>query len=314
MIKKLCSVLLLLVLVTSCSTGNSSENDIDIKVLSPKGAPALSMVTYAAQNEGLVDFVDGADLLQAAFLNPTPEYQVIVAPVNLGGKLATLEKTEYKLAGIVTWGNLYFVAANEDALTDGMVLAAFGEGSVPGLLLESLQDDLTLEIVYYNSVVDAQAALLSGKADVALLAEPAATATISKSITDESIDELMIVGDVQAMVEEKLGGYGYPQAGIFVLESFYTKYPEMVDDFLIEVSESINNPVYSDLFDAVEMLGADEVGVSESVFINQLSSEEVPPVFGRMNVYYKDATDVKVELENFLNLFGIEISEQIYLK
>ncbi len=309
--KKIVLVVLVSLLIVGCTPNSKKSIDNDTEevifnVISPKGAPALSILNYASSHEDSVDFVDGADLLQAAFLNPTPEYDVIIAPTNLGVKLASMGKTEYKLASVVTWGNLYFVGKSEDALTDPGVLAAFGESSVPGLLLESLKEGITPEIVYYNSVVDVQAALISGKADVALLADPAATATIKKW---ESMDRgylLGIIGDVQELVEPQLGSYGYPQAGVFVRESLYAENPDKVEKFLDRIKNDLGNMTSDDITGYIETLSAETLGVPNSEIVLQ--------TWARMNIKYVDVTEVYRDLENFLKLFQIEVSEDAYLK
>lgn len=298
--KKVMLVLLSLIVIAGCSPKQSQVEE-ELNVLSPKGAPALSILDYASENKEQVTFVDGADLLQATFLNPNPEYQVVIAPTNLGVKLASMQKTDYKLAAIVTWGNLYFVSENQNALQEEGVLAAFGEGSVPGLLLESLRDQITPEIVYYNSVADVQAALLSGKADVALMAEPAASA-----VTRNPEYNLWLAGSVQQMMEETLGTAGYPQAGIFVYAPYYEENQEVVDDFLMSVQEDLENPDRSRKFDQIELLTPQELGVP--------SKEIALLAWEGMNIRYMDARESDASLRAFLNLFDIEFSDEIYLK
>ena len=63
------------------------KDALTLKYLAPNGAPALSLMPVASLG-GDVTFVDGADALQAALVNPNPEYDVIIAPSNLGLKLA----------------------------------------------------------------------------------------------------------------------------------------------------------------------------------------------------------------------------------
>ena len=173
----------------------------DIKILSPNGAPALAVLPAAVG--GKVDFVDGADALQAAFVNPDGDYDLIVAPSNLGLKLASAGKTAYKMLGVVTWGNLYIVAktgTDKDPSTWEKV-AAFGEQSVTGIVFNTVYGNKidSSKITWYNSTAEASAALIAGDADVAMLAEPNATATIAKA--KENGLELEIIDDVQS-------GYG----------------------------------------------------------------------------------------------------------
>lgn len=298
--KKIVILGLSLIVLFGCSAKQETKETI-IHVLAPKGAPALAMLEYAKVNGEAINFVDGSELLQATFLNPNPEYSVILAPTNLGVKLASDGKTNFKLAAVVTWGNLYIVSRNENALKEVGVMGAFGESSVPGLLLESVKGDITPEIIYYNSVVDVQAALLSGKIDVALLAEPVATATLAKS--NES---LKIIGDLQEMVQNQLGGYGYPQAGIFVLDSFYAENTKAVDSFLEQIQTSITQQTPENLISLIEEVGAEKVGVPNA----QIASK----TWDRMNIQYRPAAEVAKELTDFLKIFNIEVTENVYLR
>ncbi|MFR0980986.1 MAG: hypothetical protein ACLSFJ_16270, partial [Holdemania filiformis] len=188
---------------------------VSLSILGPTGAPALALIAPMKAGQD-VTLVDGTDVLQAAFVNPNPEYDVIVAPSNLGAKLAANGKTTYRMESVLTWGNLYLVAADEAALENPGVFAAFGEGAVPGKVLETVlqANPVTPEITWYASVAEVQGAMLAGKADVALMAEPAATATIAKA--KENGQELKIVMDLQEQWKTATGTQGYPQAALFV--------------------------------------------------------------------------------------------------
>lgn len=288
---------------TPQSTTDSVEDtntpvDYSFKVLSPKGAPALAVIPLLEKNADDVTTVDGTDVLQAAFVNPDPEYDVIIAPSNLGSMLASKEKTNYKMLAIVTWGNLYVVGENEEALNSGTI-ALFGEGAVPGLVFEETMKDVSAEKVYYSAVAEAQAALLSGKADSALLAEPAATATIAKA--KESGKELEIIADLQKKWVEANGNEGYPQAAIFVIQDKYDENKEEYDQMILDIQSFINDTKDSDKTELVELVdkyGVDVLGIP--------NGNIAKATFDRMNVNVVYANDYKSELESFLKLFNID--------
>src|SRR5699024_6380508 len=143
------------------------------------------------------------DVLQSELAKADGEYDIIVAPSNLGMTLAAKGADQYELAAVITWGNLYLVAEDEDALNEEGELAAFGEAAVPQLVLQNAidLDSITPSVTYHNAVSDAQAQLLSGKADVALLAEPAVSATIAKG--KEAGKDLKVIADLQQLYAEK---------------------------------------------------------------------------------------------------------------
>ena len=270
----------------------------DIKILSPNGAPALAVLPAAVG--GKVDFVDGADALQAAFVNPDGDYDLIVAPSNLGLKLASAGKTAYKMLGVVTWGNLYIVAkagTDKDPSTWENV-AAFGEQSVTGIVFNTVYGDKidSSKITWYNSTAEASAALIEGKADVAMLAEPNATATIAKA--KENGLELEIIDDVQSAYGEG----GFPQAALFVKEDSYANKKETIDAVftMMNAFSSLETPLTADqlrgMIDAAG--GAEAMGVPAAQMIEK--------VWPRLNINVVKASEHKADLEKFAGLFGIE--------
>lgn len=307
--KKFLTGLLCLMLLTSCNQAKEEapkedSKDVVLNVLSPKGAPAISTIPYRLQHEENVEYVAGPDLLQAAFINPEPQYDVIIAPTNLGCKLASIDKTSYKLIGVVTWGNLYLVGSDVVDLNDETkTLAAFGEQAVPSKVLETRLPDLNLNIDYYPSVSEAQAALLTNKADVALLAEPLATATIAKGKTLDL--ELSILQDLQ-----NIDGMNssYPQAGIFVNTEKYDENSQAYQEFVQEISDYLTN-VASDtsiLTKDIDEINPETLGLP--------SSELIAKTYSRLGLRYESSIDAKDALNEFLQLFAIENIEKTIIE
>ncbi len=274
----------------------------ELKILAPSGAPALSLLP--AQIAGLsIDFVDGADPLQAALVNPTPEYDIIVAPSNLGMKLAAAGKSTYKMLGVVTWGNLYIVAekGTEADPSTWTNVASFGEQSVTGkVFTEAYGADLNMdEVTWYNSTAEASAALISGEAKVAMLAEPNATASIAKA--KENGIELEIIDDVQARYSGETGK-GFPQAALFVQADSYAEHKDEIDtvfSILSEFSSAVNEMDADSLAELIESAGgAETFGIPNS----QIAAK----VWDRLNINVAAASDHIEELSEFGKLFEIE--------
>ena len=272
-----------------------------LSVICPMGAPAVSLIKMDVDSENDIEYVSGADLLKAAFVNPEPQYDIIVAPSNLGALLAQTGKTTYRMLGVVSWGNLFMVGNDAEVLDDpNAVIAVFGEGSVPGLVFESLLGEkLEGQYEYYGSVQEAQAALLSGNADAALIAEPAATATIAKAKTQDL--ELSKVADLQALWLEKYGSDGFAQAAVFVSDKAMTEKADSVAAFETELQSGLE--YYNDeandeqLAADVDTIGADVLGVPSAAIISK--------TFDGMNLRYVPAADCSDALESFLGLFNI---------
>lgn len=321
--KKLGLVLIAMLLMVGCtqkpktpeatatpSTTPETMFKTELSVLSPTGAPALALLDVLANGSGNINLVDGSDVIQAAFLNPSPEYDVIIAPTNLGAKLASVQKTEYRLAGIVTWGNLFIIGADEADLQDeNKTLAAFGEGAVPGLVFNHVMESMQIKanVVFYNSVAEAQTALLTGKADAALIAEPAATATMAKAKQDGK--DLKVLADIQQEWQKVTGFEGYPQAGVFVLQNSYTEKKEDVDALLTQ----LNTTMQTNLSNSPEML-AERIEKVGTELLGVPSSAIVAKAYVNMNLNYVPSIEAKAELAAFLALFDMTEIDSIYLK
>ena len=185
---KFTKALLAVLLLAGCSTADDPAEETpdepaaektDLKILAPSGAPSVALL--GAFEDGFeITTVDGPDALQAAFVSPEAEYDVIVAPTNLGVKLIQAGKAQYKLYDVLVWGNLYMIGTSADILEqEDARIAAFGEAAVSGLVFKKEFPELAEKTIWYPSVADARAALLGGSVDATLIAEPAATATIA---------------------------------------------------------------------------------------------------------------------------------------
>lgn len=311
--KKLLILLSVMLLTAGCATKapgpeatpEVTPDTISLSILGPTGAPALALISAMKDGQD-VTLVDGTDVIQAAFVNPNPEYDVIVAPSNLGAKLAAAGKTSYRMQSVVTWGNLYLVAASESVLDEPGTFAAFGEGAVPGKILETVLQDrpVTPEIAWYSSVGEVQGAVLAGKAELALMAEPAATAAIAKA--KENGNELKIVMDLQQQWQQATQTDGYPQAALFVRQGLdeahqaaVTQLLEAMDSYL-QAAQADPTAVEAD----IETLGAQTLGVPGGAVIAE--------AWPRMNLKRVEAKSVKAELEAFLKLFEITDIDNIF--
>jgi len=293
-------VLLIALFLVGCSAQTPVTDDVKaLSILAPKGAPALTLITYANEyGSDNLTLVDGTDVISAALVNPTPEYDVIIAPINLGA--ITINKgSEYRLLGVITWGNLYLVE-NTDLADSDLPIAMFGEGAVPQKVVDASIDLTTLgkDVQYYNSVADVQVALLSKSASYGLLAEPALTATLAKA-TAAGIN-LEVVYDIQAEYNAKNGTSGYPQAAVFVLNSTYEDNKASYDELVSYLSD-LNAENVTALLSGNE----ETYGVPSAAIITQ--------AWDGINIEYKGYKDVETEISAFLKLFNIDSVENLFV-
>lgn len=147
----LCFMMLTTVVGCSGSTNSSDESDT-ANILCPVGAPSLAFVSEYENitKNGKIDFVDGSDQLVAELSKDNSEYDIIVAPINLGAKLIASDQSDYRIQAVITWGNLYLVGTSKEALSQTGELALFGEGAVPQLIVEATNIETSLTPTYYQ--------------------------------------------------------------------------------------------------------------------------------------------------------------------
>lgn len=206
-----------------------------IKVSSPNGAPALALATLAQKNPENYTYV-AAEAIAAEFANATADF--IIAPINAGAKLFKAGKSQYKLAAIVTWGNLYFASQKKNFKVKDIKkseITLFGENTInASVALAALEKNKisAKTMNYLGSAAATQALLLSDSNAIVLTAEPALSAAKMKNskIVAYSVNELY----------KKASGFdGYTQAGLFVKAQTAEEHPEDVRNFLALAKESV---------------------------------------------------------------------------
>ena len=231
---------------------------------------------------------------------------MILAPINLGAKLISADKTDYRLEAVITWGNLYLVGTSDTALEEAGNFAAFGEGSVPDIVFKNAVDvaGIVPEITYYSSAQDVQGILLSGKAESGLLAEPAVTATIAKA--KEQGIELKVILDLQSAYQEKMStaSSGFPQAAIFVKQGSEEKVSAALAQIESFVSAAASDS--SKVSSLVDQLTPEVLGVP--------SSKIAAATWAKQNIRYTSASLCEADITTMLKLFGIDYTSEMLSK
>lgn len=275
------------------AVSESNKTFADLKVLSPTGAPGLTILPFI-ENGATVEYVSGPDMIQASLVSPSSEYDMIVAPINLGVKLNKAGQSDYALKGVVTWGNLYLVGnPSKELNAPDTSIVAFGEQAVTGLVFKKIYPELADKASWVSSVSDAQAELLAQKVDFALLAEPAATATIAKA--KENNLELAIIDNLQEKWSEE--GTGYPQAGLFVKQSFLEEQPELVNEAVVMIQAHLDevNANPEAVIPLIEEIGNEKLGVPNAQIISK--------TWPRLNLRYEEGEAVQDQIDAFLAIF-----------
>lgn len=303
---KLKNILISMLVVLTCFGCSSTTNEkkAPINVLVPMGATSIATLGWEDNKNFVIDYVDGSDKISAELMKKDSKYDAIVAPINLGCKLASQGNKTFLLNSILTWGNLYLVGENE--LSQAKTMAAFGEGSVPQKVMQTTHKDLLekLNVQYFATGNDVLAQLLTGKSDVALLAEPLLSMALAKG--KEANKEFKILSDLQNeyIKVDANQSNGYPQAALFVKKEAnerVNKEIKLIDNFIDETAGGNQKP----LLEIIEKIGNDKLGTPPK--------ELIASSWDRMNIKRVQASKSEKEIETFLKLFDIEFTADMIL-
>ena len=212
----------------------SFSQEYAVKVSAPNGAPSLSLATLAQKNPENYTFVS-AETIPAEFASNKADF--IIAPINAGAKLFKMGKSTYRLAAVVTWGNLYFASQRKkfkmkDIKKNGITL--FGENTInSSIALAVLKENKISpkKVEYLAGAANTQSLLLSDKNAIVLTAEPALTAAKMKNqnITSYALNDFF---------KKSFGFNGFAQAGLFVRSETAENESDAVKSFLRDAEES----------------------------------------------------------------------------
>ena len=232
-IRKMAAWMLTLVLALGCASMAAGE-ETSLRLSAPTGAPALAVAVMAAENPDGFTFLD-ASTIGAEFQKNEADF--IIAPINAGAKLFKGGKSTYRLAAVVTWGNLYFASQKEGFSAEslnGADLVLFGENTQNASVVLKVLEAKGLQpasVSYLAGAAETQAELLSNPDAIVVTADPAVTAA---RIKNEKVQVL----SVEEMLKETLGMDGYAQAGLFVRAETAETNPEAVKAYLEAVREA----------------------------------------------------------------------------
>ena len=293
--KKLLAVLFTLIMLAAAQA--SADNEFLITV--PGGAPAIAVAGVYADTPDAVRIV-GADTIAEAF--GRAEADCIIAPVNAGAKLYKAGKSTYRIAAVVTWGNLVFASKIEGftpEMINGRKLVLFGENTInASIALYVLEQEgiVPVSVEYLAGAAETQALLMSGDEPetIVMTAEPAVTGA---KIADETVVSVPL-NDLY----RKVTGYdGFTQAALFVREQTAQEKPEIVKEGLEKIRAS------------VEMCTADpETAAANAVAMEIVKAEKVALMaMPGCNIRYLDAAEAREQIEKTaqidLGQFGGEL-------
>ena len=296
--KKFLAMMTALVLALGlCAFAAAEGADISgLKVTTPGGAPALALAAMAVENPGQYTTI-AADTIAAAFAGKEADF--IIAPLNAGAKLYKAGKSTYKLAAVVSWGNLFFAAQKEQITEDDLKgsITLFGENTInASVVLYALKENgiEPAEVTYLAGAVDTQSLLLSDENAIVVTAEPALTAARMKNekITGISVNELL---------KQANGMDGYTQAALFVKAETAENNPEAVAEFLKQAEEACGKCT-------TDVTAVAEAAAALEILPNAKVAEKAIPGCAIRFVSAKDAKEqVEKTAQIDLSQFGGEV-------
>ena len=259
--KKVLSLLFIIAMIiflASCQMGGDTK---EYKVIVPTGAPTLAIADFIENKESniTVDIVSGSDPLTAAFTNG--DYDVIVAPVNLGLKFYnSVENFEYGFYKPIVGCNFYILSTDVSKIQDldGQEMVAFNKMATPGVMLQTILKhyNLTVDVTYESSVTAANSMLVSGQAKTILTAEPSKTTLMSKN-------NYHVIDIAQIWKEISGQDYNALQAGVFVKKEL--KNDRTVKHIIEDIESSIEMAYSNPLKLAQSAINVDENLAKQSV-------------------------------------------------
>jgi len=234
--KKIISTILALVLALSLGAVALAEGELT--VTAPNGAPALAIAAFAAENDGMYTPV-AADAIAAAFADKEADF--IIAPINAGAKLFKAGKSTYRLAAVVTWGNLFIASQKADLKAEdlnGATVVLFGENTInASVVLYALEKNGITpgEVTYLAGADKTKDLLLEDENVIVVTAEPALTAAkLSAQKNGKTVSAI----SVNELLKQATGDDGYAQAGLFIKAETAEAQPDAVKTWLAKAEEA----------------------------------------------------------------------------
>lgn len=305
------ALVLLLGLLSLVACKDSDPQNATYTVMTPDGAPSMAVAKMMMDNNSFgrkaVYRIIASEAVSASFTNEDADF--IIAPTNAGIMLSNKLGT-YKMVAVTSWGNLFLLGSKDFKTLDecenaneflsqfaGKDIASIGTGMVPDKTFKHILDEsnVNANLTASNATL-IQTDLVAGSIDLAILGEPAVTATLTKATNAKrlcSISELW---------EEVTGGT-FTQAGLFVKKSVIEKDPEAVANFVEELKKSID--FLNQSKENAKTLG----DFMESTGESTLKGGVVSLCYLEMSQRYVDATEVKADVLSFAKVLGVTVPE-----
>ncbi|MCD8195371.1 MAG: hypothetical protein LUD22_03665 [Coprobacillus sp.] len=243
--------LALVALVATGCTGSGEERIENYeKIICPSGAPSLCF--YQEAVKGHLETMSTPSLVAAQLQDDN--YGIVVCDFTTGLSSLATNNGDYKLARILTGGNLYLVGIDKtERPQKGDSVVAFGEGLLPDLAFRYLyEDDLDWEndVEYVAATSDAGAVLQEGKhnghdVDYVVIAQPTLYSILS-GLSEEEASRRHVISVLREEWGQETGlAPVIPQAGLFINQTMFEEHRSYyLDEFFPLLDEAIECAIY----------------------------------------------------------------------
>ncbi|WP_288875841.1 ABC transporter substrate-binding protein [uncultured Fusobacterium sp.] len=218
----------------------------NIKVLTPSGLPALSLVKMVNENKQIAGnnieykIEKNSDALVVDMLKR--EGDIAIVPSNFAAQLYN-KNLDYVILGTVGWGSFYIVSDKKITSLKELKnkqIYTFGRGLTPDIVLRNilLNNGINLEndikINYVTSGNELPPLFIGGKANIINIPEPMLSTLIYK---DKKAYVNFNLNDIWKNLYKTK--YGYPQSTLVVKKEILDKNPQFIKSFLESLESSI---------------------------------------------------------------------------
>ena len=329
--KRIILLLTLPLLALSACTPNSSSSEQTSssslqpmtgnynKVISPSGAPAICFYDQALTG----NFETNSTPANVAAQLLTDNYGMVVFDFYNGLKSIKNNNADFKLARILTGGNLYLVGIDKTtAPTSDDTIVSFGQNLLPDLAYKKLySQDIIDNTTYVNAVTDAAAVLASGvyegeKVDYVVIAQPVLFATMTNK-SAPTHGRLTVIESLRDKWKQTYNQDAIPQAGLFVHNDYYEANREYFETQFALLDERIDTAindvitVKSVMDEQIPDLNEQKAffGFNSNVAKNVQDNASTPNGFALVSA---DET-ANINIQAFLNTLGINEDYSDYI-
>lgn len=243
--KKMTKILLVAMMVLSLMIPASlAENTPVVRVGGLNGPTGMALAHIMTENDGTYEFTMAGAPTELTAQIIAGNVDIAAVPINLGSVLYNKTQGGVKGLSLITRGMLYVLEKGESIKTvadlEGKNIVAAGQGSTPEYVTNYILDanNVKANVEFKSEHAEVTTLALNGMADIVLVPEPHVTNLMMK---DPSFRVALDITEEFAAAAKK-NGYDNAQLSmsvVIVRTEFYEAHPELVAEFLNDLSASI---------------------------------------------------------------------------